>query len=216
MVGLFPRSLPFPEGDFRNHMLQHLLLGMLAPLGLVMAAPVSLLMGSVPTRYGKVITRVLRSHALHFVAHPATALLLDIGGMAVLYFTPLYAAMMEHPVVHCVVHLHFVAAGCLYTWVIAGPDPAPGRPSVPARLVVLGVAITLHSVIAQMLYAGAFATVPGTAAQLEGGAELMYYGGDIAEILLAFALVSTWRPERRRVGPNGVAEVGRAEASARL
>ena len=24
----------------------------------------------------------------------------------------------------------------------------------------------------------------------------MYYGGDIAELLLAFALVSTWRPVR--------------------
>ena len=26
----------------------------------------------------------------------------------------------------------------------------------------------------------------------------MYYGGDIAELLLALALVTTWRPVRRR------------------
>lgn len=135
---------------------------------------------------------------MHVIAHPATALLLNIGGMAALYFTPLYTAMMGHPLVHAFVHVHFLAAGCLYTWVIAGPDPAPGRPSVPARLVVLGIAITLHSVMAQMIFAGAFGAIPATGAQLEGGAELMYYGGDIAEILLAFALVTTWRPERRR------------------
>jgi putative membrane protein len=34
--------------------------------------------------------------------------------------------------------------------------------------------------------------------QLQRGAELMYYSGDISEILLAFALDTTWRPKRRR------------------
>ena len=55
--------------------------------------------------------------------------------------------------------LHFVFAGCLYAWVIAGPDPAPHRPSVPARLVVLGVAVAVHSVLAQLLYGGWFVKV---------------------------------------------------------
>ncbi|OEV03444.1 hypothetical protein [Streptomyces oceani] len=31
-----------------------------------------------------------------------------------------------------------------------------------------------------------------------GRAEIMYYAGDIAELLLAAALVATWRPEPRR------------------
>jgi putative membrane protein len=63
-------------------------------------------------------------------------------------------------------------------------------------MIVLGVAIALHSVLAQLLYAGAFAAVPASHAELEGGATLMYYGGDVAEILLAFAMVSTWQPRR--------------------
>jgi putative membrane protein len=33
--------------------------------------------------------------------------------------------------------------------------------------------------------------------QVQQGAEIMYYGGDIVELLLAGALVATWRPERR-------------------
>lgn len=170
---------------------------MFAPLGLVMAAPVTLLLRSLPARHGRQVTRLLRSGALQVIAHPVTALILNVGGLALLYFTPLYVATMTHPGLHYLLHFHFVAAGCLYTWVIAGPDPAPHRPSVPARLVVLGIAITLHSVIAQMLYAGAFGAIPASAAELESGAVLMYYGGDIAEILLAFALLSTWQPRRR-------------------
>jgi putative membrane protein len=105
--------------------------------------------------------------------------------------------MMTHPWLHYVVHLHFLAAGCLYAWVIAGPDPAPHRPSVPIRLLVLGVAVVIHSILSQMLYAGRFVAVLAPVSQIQHGAVLMYYGGDIAEMLLAFALVTTWRPERK-------------------
>lgn len=118
-------------------------------------------------------------------------------GDSVLYFTPLYAATTVHPVLHHLVHVHFLAARYLFAWVVAGPDPAPRRPSVPARLVVLGVAITGHAVLAQLLYAGVFVQVPEPVAQVRAGADLMYYAGDIAELLLALALVSTWRPRRK-------------------
>ncbi len=180
-------------------MLQHLLVGMIAPLGLVMGAPLTLALRSFPHSFSRAIGGILRSKVVHLLANPITALLLDFGGLAVLYFTPLYSVMMEHPVLHYALHLHFLAAGCLFTWVIAGPDPAPRRPSVPSRLVILGVAITVHSVLAQMLYAGAFVAISAPEAQLQGGAALMYYGGDIAEILLAFALVTTWHPKRARI-----------------
>lgn len=195
-IGLLPQLLPYPQGDFREHMLQHLLIGMLAPLGLVLAAPVTLLLRSVSPRRGKVIGRLLRSGYIRFVSRPFVALILNVGAMALLYFTPLYAATTANPALHHAVHVHFLLAGCLFAWVIAGPDPAPHRPSVPFRLVVLGVAIALHATLAQLMYAGAFVAVHVPAEQLRGAAELMYYGGDIAELLLAFALVSTWRPRR--------------------
>jgi putative membrane protein len=196
LLGFSPRLLPFAQGDFRNHMLVHLLIGMLAPIGLVMAAPVTLILRTLPACYGKLITGVLRRPALQLVADPVAALVLDLGGMAVLYFTPLYRAMMMHPVLHYLVHFHLIAAGCLYAWIIAGPDPAPHRPSVPTRLLVLGAAVVIHSVLSQLLYAGWHVAVIAPSAQLQHAAELMYYGGDIAEMLLAFALVTSWHPVR--------------------
>jgi len=210
-VGLTPQLLPFPDGDFRGHVLQHLLIGMVAPLGLVLGAPVTLVLRSVTTRQGRSISRVLRSRPLHVVTDPVVALVLNVGGMVVLYTTPLYRLTTADPVVHQLVHLHFLAAGCLFAWVVAGPDPAPRRPSVPARLVVLGVAVAVHSTVAQLLYAGLLTDVGVTTDELRGGATLMYYGGDIAELLLAFALVSTWRPAV--VGGGGVA-AGRGRSRA--
>ncbi len=196
-LGLLPRYLPYPAGDFRKHMLEHLIIGMIAPLGLVMAAPMTLVLRTVPTRWGRAISHFMQSRILQLVANPVSALALNLGGMAALYFTPLYMAMMMHPVLHYAVHFHFLAAGCLYTWVIAGPDPAPHRPSVPARLVILGIAVVMHSVISQMLYAGLFVSIMAPVEQLHRGAELMYFGGDISEMLLAFALVTTWHPVRK-------------------
>jgi putative membrane protein len=196
VLGFSPQALPFAQGDIRKHMLQHLLIAMIAPIGLVMASPVTLILRTVPPRYARVVTRALRSRWLQAVANPVVALILDLGGMTLLYFTPLYGLTMAHPALHYGVHLHFVAAGCLYTWAIAGPDPAPHRPSVPLRLLVLGTAVILHSVLSQLLYAGWHVEIPANAIELQRAAELMYYGGDIAEMLLAFALVSSWQPRQ--------------------
>ncbi len=203
-LGLTPAASPFAEGRLPAHMYQHLLIGMYAPLGLVLGAPVTLVLRSVPRRQGKRIGRILRSAPAHVLAHPVTALTLNLGGLAALYFTPLYAAASREPALHTLIHMHFLAAGYLFAWVVAGPDPAPARPSVPARLVLLGVAIAGHAVVSQLLYAGLFVQVPAPAGELRLAGELMYYAGDIAELLLAFALVSSWRPTRgirRRTPP---------------
>jgi putative membrane protein len=198
-VALWPALVPYPAGDLREHMLQHLLIGMVAPILLVLAAPITLLLRSLPAWHARRVARLIRSGPVHVLANPMVALALNIGGMAALYFTPLYLTMQHSPLLHLLVHVHFLFAGCLFAWVIAGPDPAPNRPSVPARLVLLGVAIFIHATLAQLLYAGLFVSVPVPPEQRQGGAELMYYGGDLAELGLAFALVSSWRPRREVV-----------------
>src|ERR1700712_4821247 len=59
-LGLLPHALPFPPGDFRQHMLQHVMIGMLAPLGLVMAAPITLALRTLPQPSARLIVRALR------------------------------------------------------------------------------------------------------------------------------------------------------------
>ncbi|MEU0098640.1 cytochrome c oxidase assembly protein [Streptomyces sp. NPDC006267] len=197
-VALLPPVAPFAHEDFRGHMVQHMLIGMYAPLALVLAAPVTLLLRTLPAARGRQLTAVLHSPPARLIAHPAVALGLSVGGLGVLYFTPLYNATAGSPAAHWLLHAHFLLSGCLFAHVIAGPDPAPARPGVRARLVCLGIAITAHAVISQLMYGGFWADIHAPIHQVRGGAEIMYYGGDIAELLLAAALVATWRPERRR------------------
>ena len=186
-------GLALPVTSFADHMTQHVLIGMVAPLGLVLGAPVTLLLQVLPVPAARRLTRALRSRPVRLLTHPVTALTLTVGSLGALYLTPLYAYAGHHPLLH----LHFVLSGFLFAWVIAGADPAPHRPSVTVRLVVLGVAITAHAVLSQLLYAGAFVQVPATEADRQTGATIMYYAGDLAELLLAFAVVQSRATTRR-------------------
>lgn len=141
---------------------------------------------------------------------------LALGAVLVVagWMIPLYNVLSRQPVAHWLLHVHFLLAGCLFAWVIAGVDPAPGRPGVPVRLVVLGVAIAAHAVIAQLMYGGFGINVHAPVEEVRGGAQLMYYGGDIAELLLAGALVAGWRPRRRRAAGRARAGAGVVAGSA--
>jgi putative membrane protein len=182
---------------FTGHMMRHLLIGMVAPLALILGAPITLLLRSLPAPQARIVVRALRTPAARWISHPVTALTLTVGTLAMLYCTPLYARASPDPALHQAMDLHFLLSGSLFAWAIAGPDPAPHRPSVKVRLAVLGVAVAAHATLSQLLYAGALVDIPAETLDRQAGATLMYYGGDITELLLAGALVATWRPQRR-------------------
>lgn len=204
-VALLPPLTEAAVTDHRAHMAQHLLLGMYAPLGLVAAAPVRLALGSLPTTGARRLTALLRSRPLRVLAHPVLAAVLTVGGMALLYLTPLHETAAGKAPLTAVVLLHLLLAGWLYTWSVAGPDPAPHRPGIPLRLGVLVVAAGAHAYLAKALYARAEESHHHGTAHAEAGAQLMYYGGDGAEVLLAVMVLTGWYHRTRpRVPSRGV------------
>ncbi|MBT9257456.1 cytochrome c oxidase assembly protein [Phycicoccus sp. MAQZ13P-2] len=184
-------------GGFPGHMVVHLLVGMVAPVPLVLGAPLTLAVRALPVGRARTLTRLLRSRPVAVLTVPWVALLLDAGGLWVLYCTPLFTAMMRDPAVGVLVHVHVLLTACLFAWTVAGPDPVPHRPSVPRRLVVLGVAVAAHAALSQLLYAGVLVEVPGPAPGRMAGAQLMYWFGDLAEVALALAVLGRWRPAAR-------------------
>jgi putative membrane protein len=194
---LLPPLAAAAHSDFRAHMARHMLIGMYAPLALVLGAPVTLLLRVLSPARARRLTALLHSPLARVSAHPAVALSLSTGTLGTLYFTPLYNSAITHPAGHWLMDAHFLASGYLFAYVVAGPDPAPARPGVRSRLVYLGIAIAAHALIAEAMYGGFFVDIHAPVDQVQQGAEIMYYGGDIAELLLAGALVATWRPDRR-------------------
>lgn len=198
-AAMLPPVAPWAHGDLRGHMVQHLLLGMFAPIGLALGAPGTLLLRQVPVATARAITALLATPPLRILIHPITAALLDIGGMYVLYLTPLYALSQGNGAVHVLLHVHFVLSGYLFTWSIAGPDPAPHRPGMGLRLAVLFLATAAHAMLGKIMYGYGYPRgVAASRAEVEAAAQWMYYGGDLAELLLAAAFFALWF--RRRAG----------------
>lgn len=195
--------------SFTAHMVGHLLLGMLAPLLLVLGAPVTLALLALAVEDARALSRLLRSRAVRWLTHPLTAAVLNAGGLWLLYGTGtfgagsaeggLFALMHRSALVHAVVHLHILLAGYLFTASLVGPDPDPHRASLRVRAVVLVAFIALHSMLAKRLYAHPPAGVDALDAQI--GAQVMYYGGDVVDVGLLVLLGMGWfratRPDRR-------------------
>jgi Predicted membrane protein len=198
LVAVAGSPLGHASSDPRTHMVSHLLLGMFAPLALVLAAPVTLLLAACPPPGRRRVVRGLRSRPARTLAHPIAGLVLSVGGLSVVLLSPLYAA---GPVVAQAVQVHYLAAGCLLTWSLVGLDPSPHRARMSMRVGVLVAAGAGHAVLAKHLYAaaGPMAEELATAAPvLESAARLMYYGADLAELLLAVVLFSSWYAQRGR------------------
>jgi putative membrane protein len=178
-----------PGGEFTAHMLQHLILGMFAPLLLVLARPVTLALRALPP--GRVRRGlVTQSRLAAFPLFPPVAAALDVGGMWILYRTRLFATTHDHPWLHGLVHLHVLMAGVVFSASICRLDPMRHRSSFTTRGATLVIAGTAHGVLAKSLWV---TPPPGFAApDLHTGAELMYYGGDVAEIALAVVMAAQW------------------------
>ena len=200
-VAAAPPLAAWAHGDLRGHMVQHVLVGMLAPLGLVLGAPVTLALRTLSVPAARHVVRVLRSPPVRVVSHPAAAALLNVGGMYALYLTPLYAAMQGSPALHAAVHAHVVLAGALFAWsVLGGPDPAPHPAPLRTRLVVLTLSIAAHAVLGKVMYGFLWPRGVAGAAEVEAAAQIMYYGGDLAEALLVVAVFARWYRAGRPLG----------------
>lgn len=197
VASVLPSLVDWAHHDLRGHMLQHLYLGMFGPLGLVFGAPGSLLLRSLSAQRARSIMTNLRTRPVRFLIHPVTAAFLNIGGMYLLYLTPFYALSMASPVLFVFLHLHFVLSGYLFTWSVAGPDPAPHRPQRSVRLVVIFLTTAAHAILGKLMYGYGFPH--GTAASLteiQAAAQWMYYGGDIAEFCIIIGFFAAWFRQR--------------------
>lgn len=181
--------------DFRVHMLGHLLLGMVAPLCIVLAAPMTLFLRTLPVSWARRFSVILKNSPSRFLTNPFVAALLNIGGLWLLYTTSLYVHMHEFAWIHFLVHFHLFMAGYLFTFSLIPIDPAPHRFSFLYRAIVLVFALAGHGILAKYIYAHPPTGV--TITQGELGGKIMYYGGDVIDIAIIYLLCQKWFRQNR-------------------
>lgn len=178
--------------NFSLHVIQHLMLAMLAPFLFALGAPVTLALRTLPRTGRRRLLHVLHNRASRVLTFPPTNLVLDIGGMYAYYLSPLFASSHAHPWLHLAVHTHMFFAGCLLSWYLVRRDPMPRRTSTRNTLVMLVLAAGSHDVLAKLMYAHLLPHGGGTPDQIRIGAQIMFYGGEAIDVTLTFAIMLAW------------------------
>ena len=142
----------YAQFSFSYHMMSHMVLGMIAPIGLVLGAPMTLALRTLPQGRNSEERGVRGSllAALHskvgvIYTNPIVALAIFDGSLFALYFTDLFAVLMQSHVGHLFMSLHFLAAGFLFFFIIIGVDPNPRRVHHLVQIVILFAAMSIHA-----------------------------------------------------------------------
>jgi putative copper resistance protein D len=143
---------------FSAHMTAHMVLSMVAPIPLVLAAPITLAIRTLPgprvpgdLSPRQVLLRVLHSRVVAVLSHPVVALALFVGSLYGLYFTGLFTRLMGSHLGHVAMEVHFLAVGLLFFWVLIGVDPHPRQVQPLLKVVVLFAGMALHAFFAVAL-----------------------------------------------------------------
>jgi len=138
--------------SFEYHMIAHMTLGMIAPIGLVLGAPITLALRTLPqgrtsTENGPraILVALLHSRIGVLFTNPIVALALFDGSLFVLYFTDLFGTLMATHAGHLLMNVHFILAGFLFFMIIIGVDPSPRRIHHLVRIVMLFAAMAIHA-----------------------------------------------------------------------
>jgi len=193
---------------FSYHMIAHMFLGMIAPIGIVLGAPITLALRTLPQ--GRTSTErgvrgslisALHSRLGRFYTNPLIALAIFDGSLFALYFTSLFGGMMQSHAGHFFMNFHFIMAGTLFFYVVVGIDPNPRKIPHLVKIVILFAAMSIHAFFSVALMStttlidqGYFASLKTPwlldllADQNKGGA----IGWAMGEIPILLALVATF------------------------
>jgi len=194
--------------SFSWHMVAHMTLGMIAPIAIVLGAPITLALRTLPQGRNSeergvrgTLLSVLHSRYSSIIVNPVGALVIFDSSLFLLYFTSLFGTLMNTHAGHLFMNLHFLLAGFLFFHVIIGIDPNPKRPPFLVRIVTLLAAMSIHAFFSVALMSsstlidsGYFAALQTPwvgdllADQNKGGA----IGWAMGEIPILIALIATF------------------------
>jgi cytochrome c oxidase assembly factor CtaG len=198
---------------FSVHMVQHLLLTLVAAPLFALSAPITLLLRlSSPATRRRWILPVLHSRAVRVLSFPVVSWLVFAAVMWGSHFSPLFDRALEDPLVHDLEHLGYLVAGVLFWWPAIGSDPSPWRMSHPVRVMYVFLQMPQNTFLAvailnasQPLYPH-YATLvrswgPSPLIDQQIAAGIMWLFGDLGFLAAILGLVVAWmRHEERETG----------------
>ena len=223
VIGVYDDTL------FYDHMIQHLMLIMIAAPLIAMGAPVELLVRSTTGSTHRAVTRALDSRVAEVVGHPITGFVLYAVLVPAVHLTSLYNEMLTNDLAHDNEHLAFLVVGYLFWRPVVAIEPSRHPLNHGLRLVYLMLAVPIDTFSGLVLLStnhemfSSYFNVhrtwgPSLVGDLHTGGAIMWMAGDGLMALAMVPVSVSWiRSEEqltRRIDAELDAQEGTATVSA--
>ncbi len=209
---------------FWSHMVQHMLLNMIAPVFLVFGAPVTLALRTLPKRPRGLLLKLLHSRLAKVLLFPPLTTGLMVASPFLLYMTGWYELTLRNDFFHDTLHLYLVTVGCLFFFPLLGVDPVPIKMPYPIRILLFMLTMPFHAflgvtimgstrLIAEDWYVAfdrSWGLSPMADQNLAGG--LMWATGDLTMFAAMGTIFIQWVAESKREARRVDRQLDREEA----
>lgn len=215
-IGVYDMTL------FSVHMLQHLLLIMVAPAFLVAGQPLSLAVLAARPPWERRIRRVLASAPVSAITSPPVVLALYAAVIAGTHLSGIMNQVMQHAWLGQAEHLAYLTTGFLFFLPVVGDAPIRWRLALPGRLMLLVMSMVVDTFVGIILLGTTVAITmvphPGWGSSpltdTQTGGAIMWVVGDGLMVVIVLATVGWWfrQPQLRQEGSGGWLEQARIGA----
>jgi cytochrome c oxidase assembly factor CtaG len=199
---------------FSIHMVQHLMLIMVAPALLVVGRPVTLLLHASRNPLHSWTKAVIRSRVVTALTCPPVAALIYAATIIGTHLTGFMNLTLEHPNVHNAEHVLYLVAGYLYFLPLIGSEPIRWKMSFPTRFLLLALTMPVDTFVGVVIlqanrelfpaYADTGRTWgPSLLSDLHAGGAIMWVGGDAIMFALILCVFIGFLRDKRAHGSMG-------------
>ena len=200
------------------HQLQHFMLRMLAPLLILLGAPLTpMLRGLPPWILQKVVRPIVRNDfaraAYDKLTNPVISTLIFMGILYLWQIPGGFNLALRNEFVHALMHMTMMSSGFIFYW--AGIDPAPRRSRVHYGLrvlylglivlpnTILGAVITFSKSLVYTGYADVYRPFDmSLITDQQIGGLLLWVPGDMMSVLAAGIVMIMWYQREEAINPS--------------
>jgi cytochrome c oxidase assembly factor CtaG len=211
-VGVYSDTL------FWDHMIQHLMLIMVAPVLLVAGQPLTLLLGASRDPLHTRVKRALESPVASALTWPPFGIIVYTATIVGTHLTGLMNVIMSNAAVRDGEHVLYLVVGCLFFLPLVGGEPLRRRASYPARLFVLFLTMPVDTFTGLILgYSNTPMTgmgprpswAPNAISDLHSGGAVMWIGGDAIMFAVMMLVFLAWSRDGLATSTGGWLEAAR-------
>lgn len=181
-------------GYFQAHVIQHLLLMLVAPPLLAMGAPMTLALQTSGRTTKIRLLRILNSRTFKVLSHPLPVWFLYYATMFAFFLTFALDFAMTHMWVMDLINIGFLFGATLFWWPVVGVDPIPHwKMSHGARMVNLLIGVPIESFLALALLTSARpAAAMYSLSSTHSGAGILWVGAEVITFVALIPVFVQW------------------------